>query len=441
MKRTVMADEDDSSPSEKKYKLQHEDDVIDFVSLPVDTQLLVFQNLERTDVINLSCVNSRYRSGLLHQVFRSIKTTWQALLAETKKDNNDNFFARFRQTIKQVRIIDCYSYGEFHIDIFTLLINEQKLPNLQHLLINTSNSSNWLKYRTNTNINELTLYYEQNHVESQDEFLTSNPKNINQLVRNTGANTSPRIFHLNHVSGFKGLTKLNLTKYHFNWEKEDKIDISTLRELRLSDCTWAFPFQLSQFNVNNSLKLLGLNYIRSNAFVLSERFNVFLLDQDDGSLGSVETIEIDISQSDFSEQTTLYPRAFGRVWSFRLFKKFINGNSHPRLRRLKCHGWLMNLQNFQAYLRSIERGENNLELLDILVLDPINDQFEEDMAAIKKEAAILFPRMKLKLKVAISMEKQQEKDMEKERAESYARRRKQSIIESEARYFRRKKEN
>ncbi|ABN66839.2 predicted protein [Scheffersomyces stipitis CBS 6054] len=374
----------------------------DFLALPFDTQNLIFRHLEPRDIISLSCMDSMHRKYLSPFIFQNIKATWQKLLFENDKPIQERFFTKHSHYIEQIRIIDCYSFGEFHVDIFTKIFNQHLLPRLEHLLVNSSNSSNWLKYRQNDSIRKITLYFEKDHFETQNEFLSSNPKNIRQIVKSTSNNTSPRIFHLNHVHLFTSLTKLVLNNYHFNWGLDEEISTQHLQELRLHNCTWEYPFQLSQFNINHQLKVLSLNYSRNNPFVLSERFNVFLLTDDTGGLASLDQLEINIATENLITQTSVPSTAvssFGRVWSSRLFCKFINRMSFPSLRILICHGWSINLHNFRSLLATLNREDNNLVKLDLLLVDPSDNYDLKLIEQIKKESQILFPWMKLNLKL------------------------------------------
>ncbi|KAF6072420.1 hypothetical protein FOB64_000463 [Candida albicans] len=95
------------------------------------------------------------------------------------------------------------------MDIFSDLLID--LPRLRHLLINSKFSSNWLKYRQDDNLQQLTLYFEP-----QDTRQV--PGEIVSSSSTTTTTTINRIFSLEHIANFKMLTKLRLWHYHLYWE-------------------------------------------------------------------------------------------------------------------------------------------------------------------------------------------------------------------------------
>lgn len=363
---------------------------LSLLTLPTDILLICFQYLSPIDVINLSCVNKDFRHELNRVVFSKIKCTWNDL---TKLDESSDII---RQScyISQLRIVDSYSYGEWQIDIFPIL--HDFFPNLYYLQVNSSSSSNWLKYRESTKITALALYYEPGHRESETATYslssTSNPKRINHKLVSTNA----KIFNLLHLNKMSNLTSLTLNNYHFNWENESDSHCQVhLHKLSLIDCTWEYPFDISQFNPHNSIAQLSMYYTNNNSFVLLERFTKFLDNPTNSK--AMATQELSISFANF-DNSWLKPL------STKQFAKFV-GKAFPKLNCLKLHGWLLNLRNFNSYLLLLE--DNNLKLLDLSIIDSsLSMDINLPVQGISQESKTRFPWMKLVLHASSHSPKQ-----------------------------------
>ncbi|EGW31523.1 uncharacterized protein SPAPADRAFT_141177 [Spathaspora passalidarum NRRL Y-27907] len=361
--------------SHKFRKTNHE---LSLLNIPDDVLNLILSHLSLTDVIHLSCLDRAYRSCFSSRIFTQVKAPWSKLIEAM--DSKENFIIKHKNIIRQLRIIDSYSYGEWQIDFFTdLLIN---IPNLKRLLINSKNSSNWIKYRGSDNIEQLSLYFEEDSF-NLIKFSLPNAKQGN-------FNSSPRIFRLDHVANFKMLTKLSLTDYHFNWEVESVKPVLMIHDISLHNCSWEYPFKLSQFNYNDNIKKLKLTYSNQNPFLLSERFNTFLNDDYHEDFKSLEELAIDIT-FDFRKQ------AWSKFLSNRLILRFYNRKDFPNLRQLTLHGWYFALQNFKETIKNISCSDSDLYLLDLKVFDSVNDC--NLIPEIKQEWKQLCVWKKLKLEV------------------------------------------
>ena len=234
------------------------------LNLPQEIFDIIFGHLSTGDIINLSCINKTNRQWLCQMLFRSVKTTWQQL------SDDCGFLQRFQHHIDTLRISNCYSYGEWHSDIFKML--QTTLPRLRHLLVNSNESSNWLKYRSLSTITSLTLYSEDPRSKTM------------------------RIFDLNHLVQFPNVTLLTLHNYHFNWDDASSTTGTLkLSKLTLNGCSWEYPFKLSQFNQPNGLTSLTIIY-HNHSFILSERFNEYLTKVDEG-LSSVTELTLECTKS------------------------------------------------------------------------------------------------------------------------------------------------
>ena len=145
-------------------------------------------------------------------------------------DGRTGFLKQHRHLVTQLRIVDCDSYGEWNMDIFSDLLID--LPRLRHLLINSKFSSNWLKYRQDDNLQQLTLYFEPQDTRQVPGEIVSSSSTT------TTTTTINRIFSLEHIANFKMLTKLRLWHYHLYWE--DVYPVLIVEDVELHNCTWSF---------------------------------------------------------------------------------------------------------------------------------------------------------------------------------------------------------
>ncbi|CAK7916876.1 hypothetical protein CAAN3_19S02278 [[Candida] anglica] len=337
------------------------------LDLPHDIISQILSLVDTPSIINLCSTNTEFRNELSPIVFSRAKGSWHQLIqmieqsegtmSDFKPDSNmitppPQILTNW---VEQLRISDWYSYGEWQVDIFKL---HQILPHLNHLLINSANSSNWLKYRESKSLKELTLYYEKAHYEAFDH--KPNPKNINQLSRKES--TNPRIFELSHLRGLSELTKVSLDGYHFNWcDDYETYDPSNIKldSIVLTNCTWEYPFTLSQFNRHGKLRNLTLRYTTQNSFILSERFTKFMENPLVDASTSIEKLEI--SLEGYTDST------WRKLLSIKQFDKF-QYLLFPNLRVLTLHGFSMNLDSYRSYLTLIQ-DNFRLHRLNLAVWD------------------------------------------------------------------------
>ncbi|CCE83141.1 Piso0_003713 [Millerozyma farinosa CBS 7064] len=306
---------------------------IDLLDLPTEILYFCFSFVEPTDVINLSGTCSRYRTEISPYIFKRINLTWMELI-DIEKTELEKFAHKYQQMINQVRIADSYSNGEWQHDIFEKI--EKYMPNTKSLLINSGESSYWLKYRSSPLIKCLSLYYESDHLESTDIFL-KNPRKI----KHSKKKSSLRMFDLEHLKGFGNLTSLYLDQYHLSSmsDTNDELVQVNLQDLKLVNCTWEYPFDLSQFNRHNKLKKLIICYTDNNAFILSERFRRFLDHPLENGGSSLESLSITFAHYDSSWNSPLY---------LRQLEKF-SPKSLPSLHILELNGWSIELKDIYQY--------------------------------------------------------------------------------------------
>lgn len=287
--------------SESQRKVVKYSQELTLVTLPTDILELIFKDLSRQDTINLSTLDHEHRSVLKPIVFSQIRARWNDMRSEI--DGRTSFLKQHRHLVTQLRIVDCDSYGEWNMDIFTDLLID--LPRLRHLLINSKFSSNWLKYRQDDNLQQLTLYFDS-RAPRESVASTSTSTTIN------------RIFSLEHIANFKMLTKLRLWHYHLYWE--DVYPVLIVEDVELHNCTWEFPFTLSQFNYNSNIKRLVVSYSEGNAFAVSERYREFLQCGNGEDFLSLEELAVTVARGSLNSSVV---------------SRFMNASSFPRLRTLR----------------------------------------------------------------------------------------------------------
>lgn len=301
-------------------------------TLPRQVVELIITYAGRKGLIELSSTNKNYRQEMSPYVFSQVKTIWHNF----EVDWFQEFLLSKRQWIQQFRIVDCYSYGEWQTDIFSLVLN--KLPYLRVFIINSYNSTNWFKYRHNDTIKCLNMYYDFTHNETEQVYQNPNPKKIRRLSRSSNL---PRIFNLNHLNNFKLLTNITLNDFHFNWDESEHINFLHLRFLSLTNCTWEYPFSLVKFNENNSLISLDLKYSNNNAFILSERFSNFL--------------EHPLQKQSHIEKLAVVCGncRIQRYLSVNQVKIFLDPDNFPHLMELDLRGWVIDSKTFQGYVDTL----------------------------------------------------------------------------------------
>lgn len=132
-------------------------------------------------------------------------------------------------------------------------------------------------------------------------------------------------FGLDHIRSIQHTQVLELTNFHLsgfssddsisnsiekpadlpqNQSKNAGTSINTIQSLLLIDCSWSYPFSLSEFG---AIQALSLKYTFDNSFILSERFASFL--GDPISSKSLESLSIDLSgNSDFVKYANIESR-------------------------------------------------------------------------------------------------------------------------------------
>ncbi|RLV86570.1 hypothetical protein JA9_005123 [Meyerozyma sp. JA9] len=266
------------------------------IDLPDDILAAVLDIAPSRSVTLLSSTSKAFRARLSPFVFRNAKCTWAQLLHHPHQK------LQISPYVQQIRLIDSYPYGEWHIDLIAHL---QHFPNLTSLLINSANSANWLRYRADSRIQRLTLYSD------------------------TSASAA-RVFDIAHIRHFSCLTYLSLDEYHFLWAPTPVDWNVALAHLVLTNCTWEFPFSLSQFNPNGNLRSLSLTYRQHHPFVLSERFARFL--DLDAPMANLSSLSITLENNHLSWKRVLSPRQLGVL---------VSAANYPSLRFLCLKGWIV----------------------------------------------------------------------------------------------------
>ncbi|RCK57982.1 hypothetical protein Cantr_06538 [Candida viswanathii] len=320
------------------------------VSLPTEILDIIFSHLTKQDIINLSTLDYDFRKNLIPVVLLEVLFTWKQII-----QRSDDFFEKYKYLIQQVRISDSNSLHEWNYDVFTELLI--RLPNLKRLLIHSQSSSNWLKYRQHDNLEQLTLYCVNHNV---GLFSPMNNK----------------FFSLDHVANFKMLKRLELHNYRFYRDLARSYPVLIIEDIALINCSWDFPFEISQLNYNENIRRLTLRNSGNDSFIVSERYRYFLESE---VLKSLEELEISITEGKLSSSLNCT-----------MVSRFMKMENFPSLLKLRFRGW-NTTYNISHWFNKLPEN-NTLQVLE-LKLDSEVDDKERSQRECKK----YFSNLKLEL--------------------------------------------
>lgn len=304
--------------------------MLQIIDLPDDILRSVVVATSQNALVQLSSTCKAFRTRLSPFAFNNAKCTWNQLL------DQDDTITNIIPYIHHIRLVDAYPYGEWHIDLIQCL---QRFKNLNSLSINLPNSANWLKYRQDNRLKQLRLYSD---------------------IRNDG-----RVFEIGHVRHFTALSTLTLVNYHFLSALSENHAI--INHLKLTDCTWEYPFSLSLFNTYGNLRSLSLTYHRNHPFVLLERFARFLDFSTELPMLHLESLSIVLENNH---------KSWRRVLSPKQLSVFILPFNYPALRDLRLYGWLISRSeasqlgnllkdiSLQKLILQLYTFENGVHLID-----------------------------------------------------------------------------
>ncbi|QLQ78798.1 hypothetical protein HG537_0B01460 [Torulaspora globosa] len=219
-----------------------------FESLPHEIVIRILCLISRRDLIAVSSASRELRRIFLPYLFAYTKVCWNDLISNWNKHQKP-FPIEALQLVESLRLTGCCSKNEWTFP-FAELYSSPRLPNLNSLVIPTSGSTNFFKYSS-----------EGSHL---------------QKLRITA--TKPgSVFSLEHLRPFEQLKKLSLQDYEIESFDEDPSCCRFLDSLELINCSWCYPFELENFGRS---KIHKIELCYSNAFIISERFKMFLSDPD-----------------------------------------------------------------------------------------------------------------------------------------------------------------
>lgn len=301
----------DDEPGPEPRKRQKTQSLI--LDLPTEVFALIVQHLDCKNLRLMSEVSRQFHQVSVPFLMSRIRVSWDQLIAWHK--GSEPLF-RYRDFVQTMTISPANSYNEYQMDTFGQLLSPERFPHLRQVLVNSNNSSYWLKYNKCSHIHQLSLY-------------SDNPA--------AGVKT----FHLSHADRFSGLTEIVLHDYHFNWtEEEERGSLLALKSLKLHNCTWEYPFGLASFNMRNSLRELVLTYTSNNAFILLERFLNFLADPFSNHLDSLESLTIGF--------ISVTPQK--RLLTLQILASLLL--AFPSLSHLHLSGWSANLNDLAQFLQN-----------------------------------------------------------------------------------------
>ncbi|KAM3126220.1 hypothetical protein CJJ07_003418 [Candidozyma auris] len=283
---------------------------ITLIDLPDSVLERIWSYLDIGDIKNVSLVHSSYREALIPYIFANVGVTWPQL----HEILEDSVLRKYRHHIKSINIIKSDSQREYTENIFGELVSHEKYPNLTAVSINSMSSSYWLRYNKCEHIRQLELY------------TSADPRGT-------------RIFNLTHVKHFQALRSLTLHDYNF-MDSDDENALPRLYRLSIHNCEWNFPFDLTKFNIHNTLTELSVSYSNDNQFVVSERFRDFLSSPLSGHSSSIRTLRIAISNS--SENR--------RILLANVLRSILD--SFSELENLSLVGWAATISHVRQLLES-----------------------------------------------------------------------------------------
>lgn len=210
-----------------------------FLTLPYEIIKLIFHDITKRDLINLSTVDRSFRKFLYPYIFNDIYLTWSMIQRIEQ-------LMPFNEYVEQISIMENNSSKEwsFKFDQFF-----DKFPNLAQISLTLTQSSTPLKYNKLCN-------------SSKVEKLT--------LQTMTNENSMFGMDHLNLIPN--GIKELVLKGFTIQFDREEVDNYQSLKRLTIIDCYWNYPFEFESFD-NGCLEYLIIEYF--HPFILSERFKEF----------------------------------------------------------------------------------------------------------------------------------------------------------------------
>ncbi len=241
-------------------------------SLPSEVLSKIAGKLRHSDMISLSQVNKELRRLLIPYVFSQLSIKWTQL-PELKAGlrTRSSFLARISRYPRSLIITENDPWAEEHLikDLTTVL---QACPSISHLKIPCSNTSNWL-----TKIQQIQGGGSIKNIRSLTfiSIFEENPQRLKMKLDSKSHFSLPH-FDIAHLEGFTRLRVLSLkgfeiTRHHSSPQhaKDSMIDL-----LKLTNCTWAYPNEVSDFGPITSLQLIYSE--KYKMLTLSERYSVLI---------------------------------------------------------------------------------------------------------------------------------------------------------------------
>lgn len=315
--------------------------------LPSDVLDIILSLVGSKDILNLLALNRRHHRALKPYVFEKVSVSWDQLIHIKEVDSE---LCENKDLIQTINITLPNTYHEYIQDLFGRLLSPSIFPRLTLVKVNSLNSSYWLRHNQNDNIKSLTLYSDK-------------PSSL-----------SFKIFDMSHVKKFANLRNLTLHNYHFV-VSEGEIVSGSLNLLTLHDCTWEFPFNLVQFNLNDTMEKLCITYSSNNHFIHLERFLNFLIDPFPMHSESLRRVAIFLP-IELQNKKILSP---GILRSFLMAFKFIED--------LILVGWIANL----IYLKQLLVGYEFVQPIRLRLDAEIHDDPEK--VPVLKDSILAIPNL------------------------------------------------
>lgn len=373
------------------------------INIPEELLNLILNNLDRKDLINLSCINKEHRLLFYCDIFKNIQIKWQDINYFLNNFKLLNLIERIK-ILSNLNNLKETNKSEWNISFKKLFENCKNLKDMQIELLT---SGRCLKYKDDFDI-ELT-----NKINKMT--LVSKIKENNEGFINDNA-----MFELTQLQRFHKIKQLTLKNfcigkdiYFYPKIKEDLSDFNKrcndgklveLQDIKLINCTWEYPINLKEVfspeypinnsNNNNNLinnrknckpKKIGLyysgNFIK---FLNCERFKNFInTDYNDKFLFEIDfydelkELEIILMNDKFKETefSNFYPNIdiinLRREYYIKGFEtnEVIKKNLISNLERLILVGWKCStIQELDKCFKINNTKQYNMKHIEIYLM-------------------------------------------------------------------------
>ncbi len=221
--------------------------------MPKEILDLILDYLNPPDVINLGSTCLELRQLLMDHIFSVIYSNWQQIkeLNEGFRLNISPFYNQLKEYTRKLVILNADASGQwYHVHELSQIL--KACSNISHIDLPCTGSAYWIKY-----------------IEGPIYSLKSLTCTS---IRNKKKWLEP--FEISHLKVFPNLTTLNLQGFEITCtipvNESSTITPTGVQVMRLTNCSWLYPQNVTDFGPVVSLELLYID--EYEILTLSERF-------------------------------------------------------------------------------------------------------------------------------------------------------------------------